>query len=553
MTPQIISAPPATKRPSALTFGGLLRANAARVGDRPAIVFEGATQSWNEFDAAVDRYARALLASGARRGSMIAVHSANRPEWLFLAMGCARIGATLAPLNTFHRDAEIGQQMAHSEPELLFVVDSVRRNEYTSMWLRLLPELAGGATERFARFPSLRGVIQLRGEALAGVPTLDAWLQRGESVTAADFAATQAAVQPTDDLYILYTSGSTGLPKGVRMAQGDCIANDFNLGERQGLTEFDSTWIATPMFYGLATINAIPAIWSHGGGIVLEEIFEAGESLKTIERDRPTTYVSLANMTRALYPHPDRPRRDISSLKKGIAGFSTDDLKMAIEGLGITHCCAMYGLTETYGNCFITDWRDSLEVRTTTQGKLLEDWSYRIVDDEGRPTAAGELGLLEVKGHVTPGYLRNEEASAQAFTADGFFSTGDLVRVDEAGRLRFHSRKKEILKVGGVNVSPAEVEYVIDMHPDVVECHVVGLPDATMGEVIAAFVDPGGSALTEEAVKAFVLANAARFKVPYHVFLRRSDELPRVASGKVPKYQLREYALKILAEQGVQR
>jgi fatty-acyl-CoA synthase len=553
MTPQIISAPAATKQPPALTFGGLLRANAARVGDRPAIVFEGATQSWNELDAVVDRYARALLAYDVCRGSMIAVHSANRPEWLFLAMGCARIGATLAPLNTFHRDAEIGQQMAHSEPELLFVVDGVRRNEYTSMWLRLLPELAGGAAQRFARFPSLRGVIQLRGEALAGVPTLDAWLQGGDSITAADFALAQAAVQPTDDLYILYTSGSTGLPKGVRMAQGDCIANDFNLGERQGLTEFDSTWIATPMFYGLATINAIPAIWSHGGGIVLEEIFEAGESLKTIERDRPTTYVSLANMTRALYQHPDRPRRDISSLKKGIAGFSTDDLRMAIEGLGITHCCAMYGLTETYGNCFITDWRDSLEVRTTSQGKLLEDWSYRIVDDEGRPTAAGELGLLEVKGHVTPGYLRNEEANAQAFTADGFFITGDLVSVNEEGRLRFHSRMKEILKVGGVNVSPAEVEYVIDLHPDVVECHVVGLPDATKGEVVAAFVDPGGSALTEEAVKSFVSANAARFKVPYHVFLRRSDELPRVASGKVPKYQLREYALKILAEQGAQR
>jgi fatty-acyl-CoA synthase len=258
-------------------------------------------------------------------------------------------------------------------------------------------------------------------------------------------------------------------------------------------------------------------------------------------------------MTRALHQHPDRPKRDISSLKKGIAGFSTDDLKLAIEGLGITHCCAMYGLTETYGNCFITDWRDSVEVRTTTQGKLLEDWSYRIVDDDGQPVAAGEHGLLEVQGHVTPGYLRNDEANAQAFTADGFFRTGDLVRVGEDGRLRFHSRKKEILKVGGVNVSPAEVEYVIDLHPDVVECHVVGLPDATKGEVIAAFVDPGGSGLTEEAVKTFVSANAARFKVPYYVFLRRSDELPRVASGKVPKYQLREFALKILAEQGAQR
>jgi fatty-acyl-CoA synthase len=545
-----------TRQPPAYTYGGMVRANAQRVGARPAIIFDGQTTTWKELDRIADTYAKALLASGIKRGTMVAIHCANRPEWLFVAIGCARIGARLGPLNTFHRDAEITQQMQHSKPDILFVIDRIRRNTYGEMWQRLLPELAAGGAAgsgkagRFALFPTLRDVVQLRGEPMPGTGSLEAWLKAGEAVSDADLAAAERAVSPEDDLFIMYTSGSTGVPKGVRMIHKDIMGNDFKIGERQGLTEEDVTWIATPMFYGLSTINAIPAIWTHGGGILLQETFDAGESLALIEKYRPTTYVSLANMTRALYFHEDRPRRDISSLKKGIAGFSTEDLKLAIEGLGITNCCAMYGLTETYGNCFITDWQDSVEVRTTSQGKVVEGWEWRIVDDDGQPVKEGELGLLEVKGAATPGYLENDAANKEAFCEDGFFRTGDIVSMGRDGRLRFNSRKKEILKIGGVNIAPAEVENIIGLHPAVEECHIVGVPDATKGELMAAFVDVGESQVKESDIKDFVAQNAARFKVPYYVFLRRASELPRVASGKVPKFMLREEALKILAQQG---
>lgn len=537
-----------TRMPPALTFGGLLRANARDHGARPAILFEGATITWRELDAAADRYARALLAGGIGHGDMVSIHAANRPEWLYLAMGCARIGAILSPLNTFHLDAEITQQLAHSEAKLLFVVERIRRKTYGDMWQRLLPELEQPEAGAFAGFPHLRRVVQLMGAGHPGAQGLETWLAAGASVGDEALAAAEAKVAPEDVLYIMYTSGSTGIPKGVQLCHGDALMNDFLIGERQGLTEQDCTWIATPMFYGLATINAIPAIWTHGGSILLQEIFEPGEALEAIEKYRPTTYVSLANMTRALYQHPDLAKRDISSLKKGIAGFSTEDLRIVIEGLGITHCCAMYGLTETYGNCFITHWQDSFEVRTTSSGHLLEGWSYRVVDEEGNPAAPGALGLLEVKGRATPGYLRNPQANAEAFCEDGYFRTGDLVTIDADGRLHFHGRKKEILKVAGVNVSPAEVEKVLDEHPQVAECHVIGIPDEARGELIAAFVDPGGAQLTEEDVKDFVASRAARFKVPSYIFFMAKEELPRLASGKVPKYQLREVATRLLAE-----
>lgn len=543
----------AVNQPPSLTYGGLLRANAARVGDRTALIFEDQVTTWREFDATTDRYARALLASGVRRGDMVALHCANRPEWLYVAMACARIGARLGPLNTFYRDAEVLQQLQHSAPLLLLVVERIRRNDYAGMWERLLPELsAGGAPQagRFASVPSLREVVLLHGAALAGCRPLAQWLDAGESVGVKELQAAEAAVQPFDDLFILYTSGSTGVPKGVRTVHRDILCNDFHIGERQGLTADDLTWIATPMFYGLSTINAIPAVWTHGGGILLQETFDVRESLELIEKHRPTTYVGLANMTRALYFHPDRPSRDLSSLKKGIAGFSTEDLKLAIEGLGITHCCSMYGLTETYGNCFITDADDSVEIRTTTQGKVLEGWEFRIVDETGQPTPQGELGLLEVRGPTTPGYLNNDAANREAFTPDGFFRTGDIVRLGADQRLRFSARQKEILKIGGVNVAPIEVENIIGLHPQVEECHVVGVPDENSGERMAAFVDVGASCTTAEEIRAFVASHAARFKIPHHVFLCRATELPRVASGKVPKFMLREQALRILGAEG---
>lgn len=536
------------REPPALTFGGLVHANAKAHGTRPALTFEGETVSWAQFERISARWSRALLASGIGHGDFVAIHCANRPEWLFLAMGAARIGAVLAPLNTFHLDAEILQQLQHSRPRMLFTVDQIVRRTYGDLWLRVLPELAGPAPSGFAAVSQLQRVIELRGRVLPGASGLDEWLAAGEAVTDAALAEAEAKVSPDDDAYVLYTSGSTGIPKGVRLTHGGCIGNTFQLGERQGLTEQDCTWIATPMFYGLATINAIPAIWSHGGGILLQEIFDPGSALEAIETYRPTTYVSLANMSRALYQHPDRKTRDISSLKKGIAGFSTEDLRIVIEGLGITQCCAMYGLTETYGNCFITDWRDSVEVRTTSSGHLVPGWEYRVLDEDGKPVAQGETGLLEVRGRVTPGYLRNDAANAEAFCPDGFFRTGDLVHIDADGRLHFHGRKKEILKVAGVNVSPAEIEKVIDTHPDVADCHITGLPDDTRGELIVAFVDPGSSALTEQAVIDHVRRNAAQYKVPSYVFFMKKEDMPRLGSGKVPKYRLAEIARQMLAE-----
>jgi fatty-acyl-CoA synthase len=375
-------------------------------------------------------------------------------------------------------------------------------------------------------------------------------LRRGEAISDAALAAAATAVQPEDICYILYTSGSTAAPKGVLLQHYGCIENAFQIGERQHLTPDDRLWLVTPLFWGLGSENALPAIYGHGGCIVLQEYFEPGHALELIERERCTVFYGLGNITRALLDHPDFGKRDLSSLKKGVVGFTPEDKRLTIEVLGVSRCCSIYGLTECYGNSFVTDADDPLEVKLYTQGFPLPNTQVKIVDPEtGRRLGPGEIGLLCLKGYTTPGYYKNPEETAKAYDAEGYFIPGDLGMLDHDGRFRFHARYKEMIKTGGINVSPLEVEIILLEHPKIKQAFVVGVPDEVKGERIAAYIEPADPSLTADEVRAYVKERAASYKVPDYVLFRADHELPRLASGKVPKYILREQAIKELAGQ----
>jgi len=510
--------------PDARTWGGLVRELASRVPDAPAIAFEGRRISFRELDAEGDRYARALLAFGVGKDHTVSVLGGNRPEWLFAFIGTARIGAVLAPLNTWFRDEELEYGLRHSDVKALFTVERFLKHDYEAMLRRVRPGL-----------PSLEVVMPLDGDFPLAAET--------------ELAAAERAVGAGDMCLLLYTSGSTARPKGVRLHHGAMLENCFNIGERMRLTPSDRYWVGSPLFYGMATTNALPACWTHGACIVIQESFDAGVALELIEQERATAFCGLGNMTRALLEHPDFGRRDLSSLDKGITGFSPEDKRLAVVELGVRRCCSVYGLTETYGNCALTDADDPIEIRLSTQGLPLPGWELKVVDavtEEQLP--AGEVGHLLVRGYTTSGYFRDDDATAEAFDPDGFFRTGDLASVDVEGRMTWVARLKEVIKTGGINVSPREVEDLIDRHPGVRQVHVVGVPDAVRGEVVVAFVEPGSDGLDEDTLRRFVASQAAAFKVPTRVLFRRDDELPRLASGKVPKYRLREEAIRELGD-----
>jgi fatty-acyl-CoA synthase len=533
--------------PASRTLGGLLREMADRYPDRPAIVFEGVTYSFRELDAQADALARGLLAIGVGHGDKVALLASNRPEWLWICFAAARIGAILCPISTWSKRAELDYALGHSEARILLTMDRFLNQDYHADLCAIIPELeaVGDGYLRSGRYPRLEAVVFLGDAPHLGALTIDGLRQRGEGVSDAVLRAAAEAVHPTDLCYILYTSGSTADPKGVMLQHFGTIENCFGIGERQHLTHEDRLWLVMPLFYGLASVNAMPAVYTHGGCIVLQEYFEAGRALELIERERCTVYYGLGHMTKALVDHLDFGRRDLSALEKGVTGFSPEDKRLAIETLGVRRCCSVYGLTESYGNCCLTDADDPLEVVLDTQGVPLPGWEFKIVDPETRQRLPrGELGLLCIKGYTTLGYYKDDAETARAFDDEGFFITGDLATLDDAGRMRFHSRVKEVIKVGGINVSPQEVEHILELHSGVRQAHVVGVPDAVKGEFIVAFVEPAREGLAEDELRVFVREQAASFKVPRRVLFRTDAQLPRVASGKVPKYRLREEAIR---------
>ncbi len=235
------------------------------------------------------------------------------------------------------------------------------------------------------------------------------------------------------------------------------------------------------LFWSFGCANALLAVMTHGGTIVLQDALEPGAALALIERERCTVYYGTPNIALALAEHPDRARRDLSSLRTGAAIGPPPAMQMVMD-LGVREICNVYGLTETYGNCSVTDAHDPADIRRTTVGRPLPGMEIRIVDRETRrPLPTGEVGEILVRGYVTPGYYKDPEKNAAAFDTDGFLVTGDLGALGDDGRLRFRGRIKEMVKTGGINVAPLEVEEVLLGHPAVEQAYVVGLPDRAQG------------------------------------------------------------------------
>jgi len=535
-------------------MGDLPAIAARRWPAREAMVFEGRRWSFREFEREVDAAAKALMALGVAPGEKVALWMPNRPEWLFLMFAVLKLGAVLVPLNTRYRVADLGYAVAQSNSATLIAVDRSGPVDYGSMLVEALPGLASQDKTALAvpGFPDLKRVVLFGSATPRGAWNWAEVAPLAAMVSDAALAQRAAAVDPDAMALICYTSGTTGNPKGV-MHSHICLRNVVDQSGRLGITFQDRIMCYLPLFhlYGFAEAALLGVMT--GAAQIVTATFDPAEVLELVERERATVLHGFDTHYRDIMVALDSRPTDLSSLRIGTfaAGMSSSQpiaeqaqrrLCPTVSGWGMSECWAFVTMGFALG---------PTAQRAEASGFPMIGMEVRVVDAAtGHDQPVGQQGELWVRGYsVMLGYYDNPKATAEAIDAEGWLHTGDTVLMREDGHIRFLGRYKDMLKVGGENVSPAEVEAWIMRLPAVAEVAVVGYPDPRLAEVGVAFVRlrPGES-LGEEQVLAHCRGQIASFKIPRHVLF--VAEMPMTASGKVQKHRLRDRAL---AELGAPR
>jgi len=509
----------------------LLKSQARTRPDATAVITPDGRWSYAEWLAEAERVASALAADGVGPGDTVALIAPNRLEWLAVAFGCAAVGARLAPFNTWVKGPELEYLLGFARPAVLITVDRWARQDFLAELRSVASGLWGAPGGAAAGAPTLRRVVVLGDEAPPGAIRYADWAGGGRR--------SEEPLPPPDGIaLVLFTSGSTARPKGVTQAHADLIANGFEIGERQGIGPQDRLLLVSPLFWSLGAANALFATLTHGTCLVLLAQFEAGAALEMIEREACTAIYTLSAITHALLEHPEFAPARVATLQRGLTFGTPAEMRLVMDGLGVGSICNIYGSTEVYGNCVVSPWDAPADRRAGASGPPLAGVELRVVDPETRaPRPTGEVGEIEVRGRVSPGYLAEDGSLTPVADAQGWFPTGDLGSLDGDGWLTFASRNSEMIKTSGINVSPAEVEAMLLGHEDVAAVAVTGVAHSVRGEEVVAFVKlRAGAQLQAGELQAWARTQAASYKVPSRILF--VGAFPMTNTGKLARREL---------------
>jgi len=519
-----------------------------RFGDRVALVDGDSAYTYGELRENARPHERALLGLGIEKGDRVAVLMPNSVEWFYLLSAIARAGAVLVPVNARLRPGEIDTLFRSAQPRALFMADEFMTNDFLERIGALVPELvdAEAGTWRSERYPSLEHVVAMGADRLKGMTTRDDYLAGGDTVAVDAVDQAQASVGPRDPLYIFYTSGSTGEPKGV-IVPNDAVENLRSYFGALELTEDDRVMVPMPVSYVGGHMMGFLGPLLNGSKAILAHTFDIDESIRLIKQHQVTFYGTSPPVWTQMMHHPTMKDGDLSELKLAfVAGSAStlEQLQMWSEAFGISNFAAGYGMTETLGGATITSPGDPLELVGSTVGKPLSCFEFELRDPDTRHLVEPGLpGELWVRGKILLRYQgMSDEEFAQYVDDEGWFQTGDMLRERPDGYYEYVVRLKEMIKVGGENASAPQVEAELNRHPEIVDTAVIGVPDERRGEVIAAFIQrTEGSELTLEELQAWCKERMAPFKVPRHVvWIDDPEEWPRTAAGKTAKPVLRQ-------------
>ena len=537
------------------TVGGMLAAMAARGPDREAIVATDRRITYAQLHQAARRVARGLLALGVKKDDKIALWLPIRPEWLFVQAGCALIGAVVVALNTRYKAHELRYILRQSDSTTLVCADHSGPVDFLETLGEVLPSLREAIPGELAieEFPMLRRVIVGADDPYAGCLRLRDVLEDGDAPEwAPALDAASRALEPGDPLTILYTSGTTSFPKGAIISHLNCLPHGWWCGEVMRLTPDDRVLHALPLSGTWGGLCIPLAAFTHGSTLVLMETFEPAVALRLIEAERITVWNGVDAMAIPMLEHPDLARRDRSTLRTGgfaATGGGVEGLfEAVVERLGVRQAFQPYGMTEVNAMAMVHDLDEPIESRALAGVWPADGIEARVVDPEtAHDQPVDREGELWLRGRlVTAGYYEKPEETARAFTADGWFRTGDLAVRDAAGRVIFIGRLREVLRISHFMVAPGEIEAYLQTHPKVLQAFVIGVPDARTNEAVVAYVipRPGVTDLTAVEVIAHCKGRIASFKVPRHV--RIVADVPRTPGphgDKVQRARLREMFL----------
>jgi fatty-acyl-CoA synthase len=486
----------------AQTLGEVLERQARERGEAEALVTPHKRVTYAELYLRAKSAACTLHSLGIRHGDHVGILMGNDERWLGLFYGAALMGAVTVPVNTRFKTAEIDFCLKQADCKALFYVPRLLNIDFRAMV----------KDTGFAR-------------AFDVTRALPEW----------DVSVVGPPAKPGDTLLIQFTSGTTAYPKGAMLTHDNMLRDAWAAGMRIGIRPQDRYFNCRPFFHVAgSTLSALMALVA-GATLVTLPAFEAGAALEMMERERCTLVSGNDTIFQMLMGHEDFARRSLS-LRGGWAAAGPQTMRRIIDVLGASAICAAYGLSEASPNVVMSDWRDAQELRVNGLAKPHEGVELRIVEGE-----------IQVRGwNVMQGYFNNAEANARVFTEDGWLRTGDLGELTADGRLRMVGRLKDVFRVGGENVAPAEVEEVLLAHPAVETAQVIGVPDARLGEVPAAYVTLRANQTVKEAeLIEWCRARCANFRVPRYLRVVEDFEtIGMTASGKVQKAKLREHAMR---------
>jgi HIP---CoA ligase len=506
---------------------------ARRFGDDTALVEGSRHRTFIELAADVRASTAAAIAAGIGHGDRVAVWAPNSATWLIAALGAQGAGAVLVPVNTRFKAGEAAHVLRSSRARLLFTVNGFLGTDYESMLLDSGEEL-----------PDLRGVVVMDGPAIGqSTRSWDDYLRAGDRVPPTEVLAAIDSVGPDDVADIIFTSGTTGRPKGVLTMHGQNLRCFGVYTKAIGLRRGDRYLIVNPFFHCFGYKAGFLACLMRGATILPVAVFDPGRVGELIAAHRITVLPGPPTLLQSLLEQDTET--DLSSLRLTVTGAAEIPVelirRLRTRGVFDTVLTA-YGLTESSGLVSVSKPDDPPEVIARWSGQVIDGVEVRIVDDRGEPLQAGDLGEIMVRGfNVMREYLDDPAATAEAVDEFGWLHTGDLGIADAEGRLRIAGRKKDMFIVGGFNAYPAEIEDILLGHNGIARVAVIGVPDDRLGEVGEAFVVPAaGSVVDADEVVAWAKQRMANYKAPRRVHLL--DSLPVGATGKVDKLRLADWA-----------